>query len=388
MSDERFLPYGRQTIEQDDIDAVVEVLRGDWLTTGPAIERFESALASAVGAEAAVAVANGTAALHAACYAAGVGPGDEVIVPAVSFLATANCARYLGAEPVFADVDAATGLVSCEDVERHVSEKTRAIIPVHLNGRPADMASLEKITASSGACLIEDAAHALGATIEGDRVGRCTGRSGMTMFSFHPVKQITTGEGGAVTVNDPDLLHRLRLFRNHGMVHDESALESTSPGPWYYEQQELGHNLRMTDMQAALGVSQLGKLQRFVARRRLLARRYDELLNPVAGIEPVIPSSAADGCAYHLYAVHVDFEALGIERAELMARLRERGIGTQVHFIPIPQQPYYARRGCRIEEYPGAVSYYERVLSLPLFPGMHDSDVERVVGALRELINP
>lgn len=383
MSARAWLPYSRQTVEQDDIDALVEVLRGDYLTTGPAVERFEQALAAAVGAREAVAVSSGTAALHAACFAAGVGPGDEVIVPAISFLATANCARYLGAEPIFADVDPASGLLRPEEIARLASDKTRAVIPVHLNGAPADMPAIRSAAERSGAAVIEDAAHALGAVLDGRPVGA---GPPMAAFSFHPVKPITTAEGGAVTTNDPERAERMRRFRNHGIVRAAGDLRHAAPGPWYYEQQFLGHNLRMNDLQAALGVSQLGKLERFTAARRRLAARYDELLADVGGLTPVVPPAVRATCAYHLYAVRVDFAERGVTRAGLMERLARAGIGSQVHFIPIPQQPYYRERGWRVEDFPGALRYYERVLSLPLFPAMDDADVERVAAALGEAL--
>lgn len=382
-----FLPYGRQSIEQDDIDAVVEVLRGDFLTTGPAIGRFEAALASAVDASAAVAVSSGTAALHAACFAAGVGPGDEVVVPAVSFVATANCARYLGAEPVFADVDPDTGLVRDDEVERRMTPKTRAVIPVHLNGAPADVPRLRSLAERAGVTIIEDAAHALGGEqLDGAPVG-CAAGSSMAAFSFHPVKPITTGEGGAVTAADPDHLAKLRSFRNHGIVREAERFRRPSSGPWYYEQQLLGHNLRMTDLEAALGLSQLAKLGRFTRRRRALAALYDAQLAALPAVSPVVRAESRRHCAYHLYAVLVDFAGLGLRRADVMEWLRERGIGTQVHFIPIPDQPYYRERAAGKADYPGARRYYERVLSLPLFPAMDESDVGRVVAALRDALS-
>jgi len=362
-----FLPYGRQSIDDDDIAAVVRVLKGDYLTTGPAVAAFEAKLAEVCGAKWAVAVTNGTAALHAACAAAGIGPGDEVVVPAMTFLATANCARYLGAEPVFCDVHPDTGLLDPDAARAKVTDRTKAIIPVHVTGASA-------ATRFDGLTVIEDAAHALGGT----NVGACAD-SAMAIFSFHPVKHATTGEGGAITGNDPALERFLRRFRNHGMRKDE--LRNPSPGPWYYEQHGLGHNLRMTDMQAALGTSQLGKLPGFVARRRALAARYDERLASLDGVEPVTGSGGDS--AYHLYSVLLDFERFGVSRAELMARLREVKIGTQVHYIPVPMQPYYADRGWRVEDFPGARRYYERTLSLPLFPAMADTDVDRVVEALQ-----
>jgi UDP-4-amino-4,6-dideoxy-N-acetyl-beta-L-altrosamine transaminase len=373
----RFLPYGRQTIEEDDIDAVVEVLRSDYLTTGPRVGEFEAALAKAVGAPRAVAVSSGTAALHAACFAAGVVEGDEVIVPAVTFVATANCARYLNAEPVFADVDSDSGLVLPSEVERLAGPKTRAIIPVHLAGMAAPVSAIREIADSVNARVIEDASHALGAGVA---------NADMTIFSFHPVKHITTGEGGAITCSDPELLEKLLLFRNHGIVRDEDRLRCPSPGPWYYEQQELGFNLRITDFQAALGISQLGKLGRFVARRRELAARYDLLLNELQGVTPVTTPDRAVDSPYHLYCVLIDFARRGVDRAALMRRLQERGVGTQVHYLPIPMQPYYQDRGWKLENFPGAQRYYERTLSLPLYPAMRDGDVDYVVDVLEQVL--
>jgi UDP-4-amino-4,6-dideoxy-N-acetyl-beta-L-altrosamine transaminase len=382
MTDRPFLPYARQSVDDDDIAAVVEVLRSDYLTTGPAIPAFEGALADAVGAAWAVAVSSGTAALHAACSAAGLGPGDEVIVPAVTFLATANCARYVGAEPVFADVDPDTGLIDVQAAAARTSERTRAIIAVHLAGASADIAGLAALAERAGAVLIEDAAHALGGDRRGAHVGSCGDGARMATFSFHPVKHITTGEGGAVTGNDPELLHRLRRFREHGIERAAERFEQASPGPWYYEMQALGHNARLTDVQAALGRSQLGRLTRFIERRRVLARAYDRRLRAVPGVTPAIGDASRDGCAYHLYPVLVDFAACGTTRAAVMEYLREQNIGTQVHYIPLTMQPYYRRRGWDPDAFPGARRYYQRTLSLPMFPAMDDRDVERVVAAL------
>lgn len=367
MSD--FLPYGRQAIDDDDVEAVVAALRSDFLTTGPRVTDFEAAVADAVGAAWGVAVNSGTAALHAACFAVGVDEGDRVVVPATTFLATANCARFLGAEPIFADVDPRTGLMTAETLATAMQPGVKAVIPVHLNGAVVDVEALRD--AAAGAAIIEDACHAIGA--DGVAKGE------LATFSFHPVKHITTAEGGMVTGDDPEHRRRAELLRNHGMVRDAAHLENASPGPWYYEQQALGLNYRLSDLQAALGLSQLSKLSHFVERRRALAARYDAAFAEVEGVDPV---PQGPGSAYHLYPVHIDFSRH--TRAALMAELREEKIGTQVHYIPVPAQPYYARRGWRAEDFPGAMHYYERALSLPLYPAMTDADVDRVVEALAQ----
>ena len=381
-----FLPYGAQSIDEDDIAAVVETLRSPFLTTGPKVAEFEAAVAEHVGARAGVAMCNGTAALHATCHALGLGPGDEVIVPAVTFLATANCVRYVGAQPIFADVCPDSGLVTAETIEAALSPRTRAVLPVHLTGRPVDLAPIRALTQQHGLSLIEDAAHALGASYQQQPIGNGQW-SEMAIFSFHPVKHMTTGEGGMVVTNDPDLEERLRRFRNHGMVHQEDALQREKPGPWYYEQQELGYNYRITDIQCALGLSQLSRLDHFVQRRQQLAARYDQLLENCENVQPISRCAHDSESAYHLYSVLIDFDAVGSTRAQVMAGLRAAGIGTQVHYIPVPHQPYYQDLGFALESYPGAVGYYERTLSLPLFPRMGDDDVDRVVEALGKVLH-
>ncbi|HVJ13817.1 MAG TPA: UDP-4-amino-4,6-dideoxy-N-acetyl-beta-L-altrosamine transaminase [Polyangiaceae bacterium] len=381
MPADRFLPYGRQLIEDDDVEAVVRALRGDYLTTGPLVSEFEAALAARVGAAHAVAMANGTAALHAAYAAAGVGPDDEVVVPAITFLATANAARFLGARVVFADVDPTTGLLTAETLAAKLGPKTKVVAPVHLAGACVPLDAIAEQASRVGASVIEDAAHALGARDGAGLIGDCR-RSRMTMFSFHPVKHVTTGEGGAITTNDAELARKLRVFRSHGMVHELERFEYAPTTPWYYEQQELGYNYRITDVQCALGLSQLGKLDRFLARRRELAALYDRALSTISGVVPVTRGAATASSAYHLYAVLIDFPRFGRTRAQVMQALRERGIGTQVHYPPVPSQPYYRRLGDAPEHYPGALSYAECTLSLPLFPAMQGDDVARVVAEL------
>ncbi len=380
-----FLPYGAQAIDDDDVAAVTAALRSPYLTTGPRVAEFEQAIAAQVGAQFGVAVCNGTAALHAACHALELGPGDEVVVPAVTFLASANCVRYVGARPVFADVCPDSGLMTAAHLEAAITPRTKAVIPVHLTGRPVDLSAVRAVAERHDLQIIEDAAHALGARYDGEPIGSC-GWSEMAIFSFHPVKHMTTGEGGMIVTNDGELDAGLRRFRSHGMVRDADALERPSPGPWYYEQQVLGFNYRITDIQCALGLSQLKKLGGFVTRRQALASRYDALLDGAEWVRPIDIGPAGAASAYHLYSVLIDFEAVGKTRAQVMAGLRDRGIGTQVHYIPVPHQPFYMREGWSLETFPGARAYYERTLSLPLYPRMEDEDVDRTVDAVREVL--
>lgn len=394
-----FLPYGKQAIDVDDLDAVRRVLQGDWLTTGPAVDEFEVALRERVGARHAMACSSGTAALHLAALALGLGEGDRVIVPSMTFLATANAVRYVGAEVVFADVDPNSGLMRLEDVEaaaRRADGPVKAVFPVHLNGQTVDMNALSGLARDCGWRVVEDAAHALGS--ERDLAGRtwrtgdCRG-SDMTIFSFHPVKTVTMGEGGAVVTNDDVLADRVQVFRNHGMVREpgrfvdrEAAFDPRgAANPWYYELQMLGFNYRASDIHCALGTSQLRKLDGFLRRRRELVDIYDQA---IASLAPqVVPVSrvGAERPGWHLYAVLVDFAACDTHRAAVMHALRERGIGTQVHYVPVHRQPYYRHRYGDIP-LPGAEYYGARELSLPLYPAMRDDDVHRVVETLREIL--
>jgi len=380
------LPYGRQTIEDDDIAAVAEALKADFLTTGPAVEAFENAFAETVGAGHAVACANGTAALHLAMLALGVGPGDVVIAPTITFLATANCARYVGAEVVFADVDPDTGLMTPDTLGEAMSRlggrRLRAVNPVHLRGDAVDLPGLEALAREAGAVLVEDAPHALGTTATFGAVTERIGdvrHSAMATFSFHPVKTIATGEGGMVTTNDPAIAQSLRTLRSHGMVRP--------PGcePWWYEMPEPGFNYRLPDILCALGLSQLRKLPRFAARRRELAARYAARLDGLSPHLSLARRPAWSDPVLHLMVALIDFEALGRSRADVMEALKARGVGTQVHYIPVHRQPYYRERYGALD-LPGAEAWYRRCLSLPLYPGMTDQDADRVVDALQEVL--
>lgn len=393
-----FLPYGRQVIEDDDIAAVTQALRSDYLTTGPLVGQFEAALAKTVRARHAAVCSNGTAALYMAAKALGLGQGDTVIVPSITFLATASAPHLTGAEIVFADVDPDSGLMRPKDLENALARagRAQAVFNVHLNGQCEDVEAIALIARANGLKIVDDAAHAIGTRFlahNGDKLVGENIYSDLTTFSFHPVKTITMGEGGAVTANDDDLAEPLKRVRNHGMTREAKDFEtaadafdgSGAPNAWYYELIEPGFNWRATDFQCALGLSQLAKLPRFATRRRALAAAYDTLLAPLAPV--VKPVSKHQGClpALHLYPVLIDFEALHMARNQIMARLVEEGIGTQVHYYPVHRQRYYAQR-YGDSALPGADAYYARALSLPFFASMAISDVERVCLALRRVL--
>jgi UDP-4-amino-4,6-dideoxy-N-acetyl-beta-L-altrosamine transaminase len=378
---ETFLPYARQTIEDDDVAAVVAALRSDWLTTGPQVEALEQAFADYVGTRFAVAYSSGTAALHGATYAAGLGPGDEVIVPAMTFAASAACAVYVGATPVLADVDPATLNLDPTELERRLTPRTKAVVVVHYAGVPADMERISAIAAAANLTVIEDAAHAAGADAPG---GRCGALGEMGVFSLHPAKQLTAGEGGVVTTDDAELAARLRRFRNHCM--DSSGRERESAGAFAYSIEELGFNYRLTDIQSALGLSQLAKLDRFVARRRELVAAYDERLadRPFLAT-PSAPAGALP--SWHLYVVRLRLEQLSADRDTIFRALRAENVGVNVHYIPIHHLGYYARLlGVGPGDFPVADDAYRRILTLPLFPAMSDADVDSVVGAIDRVV--
>lgn len=380
--DNSFIPYGQQTIDQDDINAVVDVLRGKWLTQGPAVEEFENSLKKISGAKYVVAVSSGTAALHLAYKAADLKNGDEVITSPITFLATANAALYLSAQPVFTDIDPTTGLMDVSKIK--VTKKTRAIVPVHFAGSVCDMPAIKSLADKNSCWVIEDACHALGAEYSiGKRwhkVGSCQ-HSDMAAFSFHPVKHIATGEGGAITTNSEELYKKLLVLRNHGMVREKAMLEKK---PWYYEMRDLGFNYRITDIQCALGNSQLRKLGKFLKRRQEIAAQYRNAFDGLDFITPLKEPENAQ-CAYHLFVVLIDFKGLGLSRTEVMQMLKENGIGTQVHYIPVYQQPYYQKEVQGVKELKQTEKYYDQCLSIPLFPGMTDTDVKKVISAISEL---
>jgi perosamine synthetase len=461
------IPYGRQYIDENDIQAVVEVLRSDWLTTGPKIAEFEEAVAQFVGTQEAVAVNSGTAALHSAMYAAGIGPGDEVILPPMTFAATANSVVFQRGTPVFADVNLDTLLIDPNKVEAKITPQTKAIVAVDYAGQPCDYDSLQALADKHGLILIADACHALGAEYRGKRVGTL---ADLTVFSFHPVKHITTGEGGMITTDKPDLADRMRLFRNHGIIRNPEKFVSRSPftaieypkseirnpksnSSWYYEMQDLGYNYRMTDFQCALGISQLHKLPGFLKRRREIAAFYHEALADIPGIEPLglrsdvmpakqsamrhvyparpvggdhhtgveslpngtqspfhrgeghstgapssmpsssdamrhAPCSMPSTHAYHLYVVKIDFSSLGIDRMRLFEAMREKGIGVNVHYIPVHLHPFFRERfGYQNGECPVAEDAYKQIISLPIFSAMTDKDISYVARTVCEVVS-
>lgn len=386
----KVIPYGRQLIDEDDIAAVVATLRSDWLTQGPAIERFERKVADYCGVKYAVAVANGTAALHIAAAALDLKPGDRLWTSPNTFVASANCARYCGADVDFVDIDPRTYNMSVARLEEKLTAAAKsgrlpkAIVPVHFSGQSCEMEAIAALAKRLGIIVLEDAAHAIGASYRGQPVGSCA-HSDLAIFSFHPVKIVTTAEGGMVVTNRTDLHERLLLFRSHGITRDPKLMEGESHGPWYYQQTELGWNYRLTDLQAALGESQMNKLDAFVARRRALARRYDELL---ADLPLTLPWQHPDTVnAWHLYVIRLRLDRLKKTRRQVVEELRAAGIGVQIHYIPVHTQPYYRRLGFKAGDFPEAERYYAETISLPMFAGLTDGEQERVVEALKRILS-
>ena len=375
-----FLPYARQLIEEEDVNRVVEVLRSDWLTTGPKVEQYEEAFASWVGSKYAVAFSSGTAALHAAVFAAGIGPGAEAITTPLTFVATANAVLYQGARPVFADIEADTLNINTRQIIKKISARTKALIPVDFAGQPADLDEINKIASRHGLVVIEDAAHSLGARYKSRKVGTL---ATMTVFSTHPIKHITTGEGGMVTTNHSRLVRQLRLFRNHGIV--GNGRDRQRNGSWFYEMVALGYNYRITDIQCALGLSQLSKLGSWLARRHQIAAKYNQAL---AGLEelqtPVVRVDRES--AWHLYVIRLNFDKLRAGRSKIFKALHAEKIGVNVHYIPVPWHPYYQGLKYKKGKWPVAERAYEQLISLPMFHAMTDRDVNDVIEAVRKVL--
>ena len=404
MIKSKLIRYGTQFVDEDDVQSVIDVLNSTMLTQGPKVAEFESALCNETDADFAVCLNSGTSALHIACLASGVGANDEVITSPITFVASANCAVYCGARPVFADIDPDTYNISSEEIEKKINRHTKAIIPVDFAGQSCDMDAIRQIVSTAEKkyghkiYVIEDACHALGSLYKNKKVGSCA-FSDMTVMSFHPVKHITTGEGGVVLTNDEGLLKKLRLWRSHGITSDpcefvnrDLAFRSATSdsgstvNPWYYEQIALGYNYRITDIQCALGVSQLKKLARFRKRRREIVNQYNAAFKDPAFIQTPFEANSCDS-NFHLYVLLFDFEKIKIDRAEFMLELQQKGIQTQVHYIPVHLQPYFRRSfGTKVGNCPNAEQYYQKCLSIPLYPGMTDEDVKKVIAILTEMV--
>ncbi len=388
MSSENYIPYGRQDINRQDIDAVIDVLKSDFITQGPMIPRFERRIADYCRAQHGVAVANGTAALHIACIALGLGPGDWLWTSPNTFVASANCGLYCGARVDFVDIDPVTYNMSAESLEEKLRDAERqgclpkVVIPVHFAGQSCDMRAIRGLADRYGFYIIEDASHAVGAAYRGEPVGGCR-YSDMTVFSFHPVKIITTAEGGLVTTNNPELAERLQRLRSHGITRDQQSMEKTSEGDWYYQQIELGFNYRLTDLQAALGCSQMSRLDQYVKQRHEIRARYDRLLSDLPVITPW--QHEDNYSALHLYPIQIRADAKA-GRKQVFDAMRASGIGVNVHYIPVHTQPYYRRFGFEANDFPNAMAYYERAISIPMFSALDEAQQVTVVNALRKAL--
>jgi UDP-4-amino-4,6-dideoxy-N-acetyl-beta-L-altrosamine transaminase len=385
------IPYGRQDITQGDIDAVVAVLHSDFLTQGPAVPAFEKAVTSYCGAQHAVAVNSATSALHIACLALGVGKGDIVWTTPITFVASANCALYCGASIDFVDIDPPTYNLSVERLAEKLAlaEKTgklpKVVIPVHLCGQPCDMAGIHALSQQYGFKIIEDASHAIGGKYKGGSIGNCR-YSDITVFSFHPVKIITTAEGGMCLTNDVELADKMALLRSHGITRDPAQMTHAPDGPWYYQQIELGFNYRMTELQAALGVSQMTRLDQFVQRRHELAHRYDQLLDDLPVTTPWQHPDGYSGL--HLYPIRLRLDKITQSHRQVFESLRDQGIGVNLHYIPVHTQPYYQRMGFKPDDYPRAQAYYREAISLPMYQTLTDAQQDQVVTALVKALAP
>ena len=374
------IPYATQWIDDHDIQAVVDALRTDWLTQGPKIKEFEERVAQYCGAKYAVAVNSGTAALHLSCLAAGIGSNDEVITSPITFVASANCVLYCGGKPVFADVLADTINIDPNEIEKKITSKTKAIIPVHFAGHSCDMEEIKTIAKKNNLIIIEDAAHALGSEYKGAKIGSCS-FSDMTTLSFHAVKHITTGEGGVVLTNNREYYERLQLLRAHGIIKDSTKLKNDGESPWYYEMQELGFNYRITDFQCALGRSQLTKLDGFVKQRREIVEKYNDAFRDIDGIIVPVEKKFVRS-SWHLYVIRVRRD-----RKRIFEALRKKGLGVNVHYIPVYWQPYYHKLGYHKGECPKGENYYEQAITLPLFPRMTNKEIDYVIKTVKSVVN-
>ena len=377
-----YLAYGKQKIDEDDINSVVKVLKGDYLTTGPIVSEFENSVAKYVGTKYAVAVSNGTAALHMACYAAGISEGDEVLVPAITFAASSNCVLYCGGKPVFIDIDPKSYNIDINKIKEKITNKTKAIIPVDFAGQSVDMDSILKIAEEYNLIVIEDAAHALGSEYKGEKVGS---KAHMTEFSFHPVKPITTGEGGVVVTNSKKLYEKMILFRSHGITRN-SELMTENQGPWYYEQIDLGYNYRLTDIQSALGLSQIKKLDDFILKRREIVNKYNEAFKDLKEIVTPFENEYSKS-GYHIYVLLLNLDKLKCGRKEIFEALQAENIGVNVHYLPVYLHPYYKKLGYKKGECPVAEDIYNRMITIPLFPSMTDKDIKDVIEAVKKVLN-
>jgi UDP-4-amino-4,6-dideoxy-N-acetyl-beta-L-altrosamine transaminase len=389
MSKPRAIPYGRQSISEDDIKAVVEVLRSDWLTQGPAVGRFERRVAEYCGAKYAVAVNSATSGLHIACLALGLGRGDRLWTSANTFVASANCGLYCGATVDFVDIDPSTGNMSVEHLAQKLAASERAgtlpkiVIPVHFGGQSCPMEEIAALARRYGFHLIEDASHAIGGRYKETRVGSCA-YCDLAVFSFHPVKIITTGEGGMVLANRDDLQRKLMRLRSHGTTRDPAQMEGESHGPWYYQQLDLGYNYRMTDIQAALGLSQMGRIDEFVTRRHQLAGRYNQAFRGMA-VE-TMQQRADAWSAYHLYVIRLQLEKIGRSHRRVFEDLRERGVQVNLHYIPVHLQPYFRKMGFKAGDFPNAEAHYSRAITIPLYHGLSEDDQDRVIRYVRDAL--
>lgn len=377
-----YLAYGKQKIDEDDINSVVKVLKGDYLTTGPIVSEFENSVAKYVGTKYAVAVSNGTAALHMACYAAGISEGDEVLVPAITFAASSNCVLYCGGKPVFIDIDPKSYNIDINKIKEKITSKTKAIIPVDFAGQSVDMDSILKIAEEYNLIVIEDAAHALGSEYKNEKVGS---KAHMTEFSFHPVKPITTGEGGVVVTNSKELYEKMILFRSHGITRN-SELMTENQGPWYYEQIDLGYNYRLTDIQSALGLSQIKKLDDFILKRREIVNKYNEAFKDLKEIVTPFENEYSKS-GHHIYVLLLNLDKLKCGRKEIFEALQAENIGVNVHYLPVYLHPYYKKLGYKKGECPVAEDIYNRMITIPLFPSMSDKDIKDVIEAVKKVLN-